>query len=61
MKVGWGGSSWLLCVHLDVSRVFKVAGIKGRLMFQDVTAKSFNSFFPPTPEDVAFRLYQKLR
>ena len=27
MEVGWGGSSWLLCVHfLDVLRVFKVAG-----------------------------------
>ncbi len=26
MEVGWGGSSWLLCVHLDVSRVVKVAG-----------------------------------
>ena len=27
MEVGWGGSSWLLCVHfLDVLRVFRVAG-----------------------------------
>ena len=26
MEVGWGGSHWLLCVRMDVLRVFKVAG-----------------------------------
>ena len=48
-------------VTLGVTGLPYKSGFKHQLMFQGVTAKSFDNFFPPSPECVIFRLDKELR